>query len=185
MNLFQFLRYQLFRPLSFLQISFRGRWLVFFAFPLTLAGLCILPTLFFGVEVFIGDDGVVSNINSIIASLPGFFIAALAAVATFNKPEIDKELTPPIKIEISINDQMRPVSVTRRRLMCMLFSYLTFLSLFTSIFTTILLHIPTPLWVPDFALALCSGFYIFIMWHMLFVTLIGLYYLGERLHNST
>ena len=41
------------------------------------------------------SGGLLSNILTLLAVLPGFFIAALAAVATFNRPEMDEEMPAP------------------------------------------------------------------------------------------
>lgn len=75
-----------------------------------------------------GDHGIVQGVNGLLQILTGFYIASLAAVATFNKQSMDEVMPgePPIvdvrggKIE----------QLTRRRFVCSMFGYLAFISLF-------------------------------------------------------
>jgi hypothetical protein len=76
------------------------------------------------------SGGLLSNILTLLAVLPGFFIAALAAVATFNRPEMDEEMPAPCPtIAIYRGGKWLDVNLTRRTFLTYLFSYLSVLSL--------------------------------------------------------
>jgi hypothetical protein len=75
------------------------------------------------------SGGLLSNILTLLAALPGFFIAALAAVATFDRPEMDEEMPEPSPtIAIRREGQWLDVNLTRRTFLTYLFSYLSVLS---------------------------------------------------------
>ncbi|EOH0784192.1 hypothetical protein ACLKTY_000684 [Salmonella enterica subsp. enterica serovar Montevideo] len=83
------------------------------------------------------DNGFIKSIVSFISNLPGFYIAALAAIATFNRAEIDLPLISNERnasIEIKVTKENGKVVnseevLTRRLFLCMLFSFLTALSI--------------------------------------------------------
>ncbi|MCK1670190.1 hypothetical protein [Bradyrhizobium sp. 153] len=63
--------------------------------------------------------------------LTGFFIAALAAVATFGKQEMDDPMPgePPVRLEHTINTETYYENLSRRRFLSFLFGYMAFLTL--------------------------------------------------------
>lgn len=78
-----------------------------------------------------GDSGLLKSILGIISTLPGFYFAALAAVVTFDRPGMDRELPSPApEIDVKIQDKYEPVKLTLRQFLCYLFAYMTTLSLF-------------------------------------------------------
>ncbi|EOC0041980.1 hypothetical protein ACI0X2_004058, partial [Cronobacter turicensis] len=89
-------------------------------------------------KTIIEDGGVIKTIASFISNLPGFYIAALAAIATFNREQIDHPLindkgSPSIDVRVTkenghVVNTTEPL--TRRLFLCMLFAYLTALSIF-------------------------------------------------------
>lgn len=185
-NLVQFklITYQLTRPFSYLKIKHEDKWIYDWATPLIFTILTLVISYFFiPLKNIIGDGGLISELTSFVANLPGFFIAALAAVATFNKHDIDQLMANPPKIEILHHGSSLMVEMTRRRFLCVLFSYLTAISVFLVIGAKIGLaitisnqyHVATS-WI-GFSL------FIFIFWQMILATILGLYYLGERLHT--
>lgn len=78
-----------------------------------------------------GKDNLFGNLLSVIGTLPGFYFAALAAVATFDRPGMDNEIDGPgaPTIDVVVKGVSGPVVLTRRMLLTYLFSYLTTLSL--------------------------------------------------------
>ena len=46
----------------------------------------------------LGDGGLLTDMLGIIATLPGFYFAALAAVATFDRPGMDVEIPDPAPV---------------------------------------------------------------------------------------
>ncbi len=175
---------QLLSPFSYLTKFEHGAksWYNFW-YPLLFTVLTI-PFLF----VFIGQSSipsVIRDINNFIANLPGFFIAALAAIATFGNARIDDEIGGvKVKVLDSTGD-LKPLPVSRRRFLSSMFSYLTALSMFVVVATNIALRIhfeSTQLQhVVNF-----MGFtaFFFALWQLILTSLLGLYYLGERLHEA-
>lgn len=135
-------------------------------------------------------SGVFDRLLGFIQSLPGFYLAALAAVATFGRPDLDELMpgTPPTA-PILYHGKSRVVELTRRRFLSLLFSYLTALSI--AITLTLVVGLPV---VDQVRAALPSGFVaaarclvaapvLFFTSQLVVVTLWGLYYLGERMHT--
>lgn len=173
--------YQLGRPFSYYSIKHSDRYIYILWIPCILSLLTLCLMFFSDIEIFLGSNGIISKVNEIVSGLPGFFIAALAAVATFNKPEIDKELNPKLYVDLKISGVYQPTSISRRRLLCMLFSNLTAISLLITITTSILLKVTA-----SYPIALAGVFfYFFIIWQMITSTLIGLFYLGEKIHTPS
>jgi hypothetical protein len=76
-----------------------------------------------------GKEGLFAGIIQILVLLPGFFIAALAAVATFARPEMDEAMPAPAPtIMLNIGYECE-VELTRRMFLSYLFSYLSIASL--------------------------------------------------------
>lgn len=142
-----------------------------------------------GVNAF-HPGGVFDRLLSFVQSLPGFYLAALAAVATFNRPSLDQLMpgTPP-KAEIVYHGKVTTVELTRRRFLSLLFSYLTALSI--GITLALIVGLPVvdqvrnalPIAVLQSARALISFSIVMFVAQLIVITLWGLYYLGERMHT--
>lgn len=131
----------------------------------------------------------------LMSALSGFFVAALAAIATFSKESLDKVMagTPPtLRHGIYISE---PENLTRRRFMSLLFGYLAFCAF---IYTILLISAPlfgrileaaysslvkeSEFFYICKALMLIPAFiYCFLFFHIFTVTLLGLHYLSERM----
>ena len=143
-------------------------------------------------------DGLISGVSQIMTILPGFFIAALAAVATFNREEMDDPMPAPTPTTtIFRQGEWIEVVLTRRLFLTYLFSYLSILSLGTSIVCLALKlahpsavylfkNIYDPSWrswlkdISEFSLALIL---FYICASILVTTLHGIYFLTERMHQ--
>lgn len=128
-----------------------------------------------------GPSGIVTGVSSLIQVLVGFYVATLAAVATFPTSSLDEDTN-----RISLDGK----ALKRRRFLAYLFGYLALLSLF--LFVALLFR---PMihgllgQIDHFALQrvfrLAFVFvYQFVFWQMVFITLLGLYYLTDRIHRS-
>src|SRR5690554_2636924 len=97
----------LLRPFSYLFIEHRLKWKVDWLYPVVLATLSaalIVILRKWGPVPLYGNEGLIEKILGFVQVLPGFYIAALAAIATFNKLYIDKTMPAPApKIDIMIN----------------------------------------------------------------------------------
>lgn len=134
--------------------------------------------------------GLTQKILGFVQSLPGFYIAALAAIATFNKADIDFVMPSPApKLPVKIKGKLHEIDLTRRRFLCAMFAFLTAESLIIIILaiaaptvsdaiknvSPIFLH--TPFKTTFFCII------VFLMSQLLVCTFLGLYYLGYRLHQ--
>ncbi|WP_373949616.1 hypothetical protein [Vibrio pomeroyi] len=176
--------YQLTRPLSYLRIKHADKWVYDWLAPIVLTAVtCVIIYFFIPVSDVVKGSGLIDSINGFIGNLPGFFIAGLAAVATFNKHDIDQLMDNPPTIEIMHHGYPLMIEMTRRRFLCVLFSYLTAVSIFLVLCTKIALAITVPSeWFIPAAWVGIVGFF-FLLWQMILATVLGLYYLGERLHT--
>lgn len=183
----------LLRPLSYLSIKHKQKWRVDWLYPLVFAvvstGLLFYLKKFGNIPLY-ADGALISKILSFVQCLPGFYIAALAAIATFNKKDIDKTMPAPApKLDILVRDQTVTIELTRRRFLCSMFAFLTAESLILIVLAifgqAIYLPIKTSLSVQYHSWV--SAAYILVLlcvfWQMLITSFWGLFYLGDRLHQ--
>ena len=104
--------------------------------PLAITGAAILVYFLLPIKPRLsGDNGLLASAAQVLALVPGFFITALAAVATFNRPEMDETMPDPAPTSlISHRGRMVKIELTRRMFLSYLFSYLSVLAvlLFTA-----------------------------------------------------
>lgn len=187
------LLYDLLRPFSYLNVAYEGKWRLDWGIPALLALLSTAMigaiTLCYPVAVM-SDSGLIAKLLSLVQSLPGFYIAALAAIATFNRLDIDRTMpAPPPKIQIRIRGKNVAIDLTRRRYLCILLAFLTAESLclvIVAIFAISSAPALRELVGTDQRLWFKLGFlglYLLFFWQLLVVTFIGLFYLGDRIHQ--
>lgn len=192
--------YELARPFAFL--TAKGPTIRWYrdAVP---AGFALLATIVYivlpvGVRL-VGPDSVTTVMAPLFAGLPGFFIAALAAVATFQGGDLDRDLNG-TTIWIAVNGDGLDTPVTLRVFLCHLFAYLTFLSITAFLIcasVTLLaanadhlqtLATSTSTRGDDIALDVARGCFVFVMalltGSLLSCTSLGLYFLAERIHQE-
>ncbi|MCR1567024.1 hypothetical protein [Mixta sp.] len=183
--------HQLFRPFGYLSVKgVSGKFIYDWLIPLALTFLSM--GYFYGLTtpaLLLSNDGFFKNTISFISILPGFYIAALAAIATFNRKQIDDPLisdngTPYIYVK-GVKENGKPYrtkeDMTRRLFLCMLFSFLTA----ESILLIMLHNFAIPLLsnvVNPYCLIVYSFAFLLILWQLLVTTFFGLYYLGDRIH---
>ncbi|TLF46040.1 hypothetical protein FEI13_17275 [Halomonas urmiana] len=179
--------YQLTRPVSYLFIKHKDKYIYDWVVPsVTLAALSALS--YFMSFQLIDMYRFLAGVSGFLSSLPGFFVAALAAIATFNRLDIDKPMAGenPPKVETLINTQYRDVELSRRRFLCMLFSFLAVQSIVLSVVGLI----PESFGFYGDGKINVSGnvaysflaFYFFFAIQLLTATMHGMYYLGDRIH---
>lgn len=188
---------KLFSPLSYLRIKHEEKdWYDYkipfaVSFLLTIAYYCLANKI-----SLIETNGLLLQVNGLLQVLIGFYIAALAAVSTFSSPSIDEVMagSPPTLVE-KFRGQKITVELTRRRFVCYLFGYLALVSfvLFCVGMISILIGKPLHLWLltfwsSDVILGLKTAFvggYLFILMNIITTTLLGLYFLAVRFHQSS
>jgi len=175
---------QLFSPFSYLSKYDHGakHWYNFW-YPLFFTSATVL-FLFFVIDSS-EIPSLIKDINGFIGNLPGFFIAALAAIATFGNSRIDEEVS---GVKVKMRDssgEIKLLPVSRRRFLSSLFAYLTGVSLLIVVGTHIALRVHVENLVLQVVLD-WSGFsvFFFIVWQLILTSFLGLFYLGERLHEA-
>ncbi|MFM0013725.1 hypothetical protein [Paraburkholderia sediminicola] len=187
------LTYHLLRPFAYWTIRFEKKWRLDWGLPVLLAVLCVaLITIAAGQKpvMILGDSGLLSKLLSFVQSLPGFYIAALAAIATFNRIDIDRVMpAPPPRMNVQIRGHSVAIELTRRRFLCVLLAFLTAESLVLIMGAMLALVVGPSLKLTvseshqRVVLYACLAVYLVFFWQMLCVTFLGLFYLGERIHQ--
>lgn len=191
-------RYQFLRPIAFMTINGPGLGLYRLAGPLAATVMALVAYMLLPERIdLVGDKSAADYMAGFFATLPGFFIAALAATATFNGGDLDKEL-PGVTLAMVVNGDEDNVPISLRVFLCYLFAYLTVIS-FVGFFICVGAALIAPsvaTWAADFSevkllehtalvvsllfLALLA----FITASVVFCTIQGLYFLAERVHQT-
>jgi hypothetical protein len=140
----------------------------------------------------------VDKVGSLVQLMSAFYLAALAAVSTFDRKGLDdpvKNAGSPVTLKMLDADTGKPVprELTNRQFICYLFGYLSYMSLILFVISSIatvllesnidgaLVHFmqKTDLgWALD--AGLFAGFY-FLTWQLVVTSLFGIYVLADRL----
>lgn len=181
----------LFSPLSYLGIRHEAKYWADWVYPTAFSIASTFLLFQYGSPgVVTGDGGLLSKILIVCSVLPGFYIASLAAIATFNRPDIDELMPPPTpEITQKIGGKKNDVPLTRRRFLSHLFAFLCFESLsimIVCVFASLVGPNIADHFV-DAAIPYIKVGFVFIVllmfWQMLCGTLLGLYYFGDRLYR--
>ncbi|MGA4112647.1 hypothetical protein ACI2VH_16080 [Ralstonia nicotianae] len=185
--------YHLLRPFSYWTIKFNRKALLDWGYPFVAAALT--AAVVFGLSRYqhvtiFGDSGLIAKLISFVQNLPGFYIAALAAIATFNRVDIDRAMPAPTpKINIQLRGQTVAIELTRRRFLCALLAFLTAESLLLILSGILALVVAPsvkaaiPAQAQPWIVVASSTIYLVFFWQMLIVTFLGLFYLGDRIHQ--
>lgn len=184
---------QLLQPFGYLAIRHPYKWVVDWLYPLILS----LATVWLCAKA--GDlvgtvkaGSVLAMVLSFVQSLPGFYIAALAAIATFGRSDIDQILPEPTpRVLVKYRGKENLVDLTRRRFLAMLFAFLTGESLLIILVSIFLLAYGEPIFLLahngfEFGVyvgGLLIAIYFLLLYQMVLATFWGLYYLGYKLHE--
>lgn len=189
-----FLPTQLFRPLLYLKINHKTKMFYDWVLPLVLASLTLVLFYYFPNKPNIfGKNGYLEIIQSLVCLLIPFFIAALAAIATFHRPSMDQELDgDPATITVWDNIKQDYVSnpLTRRQFLSFLFGYLSFNSLMIflcSLFFFMFVNkenfsfFYTYKHISSYAFIFLHSF---VFWNLIVTTLIGLFFLTDNINRK-
>lgn len=194
--------WRLFVPLKYLRLHHPEKWLFDWALPLVVTIAVWAPLMAFGNEVAVfGEHGLVNSLHSILAILTGFFIAALAAVATFNGPNMDERIAGNDSVRLRHRTTYQNLEtgkketieeyedLTRRRFLCFMFGFLAYsgfilllVALFAEAFPAMFASAVPTGWLPVLkgAFLLVYGFAFF---QLVIITFLGLFYLTDRIHR--
>lgn len=185
---------QMLQPFSYLAIRHPDKWKIDWLYPLFFSLVCTALSISSGWATDIyRASGPVSLLLGFLQCLPGFYIAALAAIATFGRTDIDNllpEPTPTVKIS-KLGEEV-PVKLTRRRFLAMLFSFLTCESIGLVIFSVFYISCGAVIsdWTFDgffvgrYVVVMLAFLYYVLLLQLLIATFWGLYYLGFKLHEG-
>lgn len=187
------LLYQLSRPLAYLWIKekSKNKIVIDWCLPIVVSSLVVFLYYILPLKTaIVGKDGLLTTMQGFLQIMPGFYLAALAAISTFNKVDLDYKLpTPSPSITIKEKGVDVVIELTRRRFLNYLFCYLTFISIalyVVIIFTNGIAH-NFVLISELYLIGLRGGFIFFFLlffFQMILVTTFGLYQLCERIHQS-
>lgn len=183
---------RLLRPINFLKIKTYDIWWYKFWYPLFFTILFYSYIIIFNmyscksINLF-GDNSLVSYFLSIIQILTGFYIAALAAVATFGKGNLDETIkNGGATLTSSQNGKTKPRELTRRHFLSYLFGYLAFISICLS-FAIIVFQVCNPAYL-FCGMARCAilyfSFFIFLFFfgQAIILTMLGIFFLCDRIN---
>ena len=181
----------IFKPLRYLAIKVEGgsKFKVDIVTPFVVGLIISLVFLYlkFKHQIDLFDNSsLIQSITGLVQTLPGFYIAALAAIATFPSTSMNNpmpEPTPYIKFPNNDDDLLN-----RRRFLCYMFAYLAYISIVALFITSIaifmygndLLKVPSILYFFAYFFV-CLVIY-FLIIQIALLTFVGLWYLGERIH---
>ena len=140
--------------------------------------------------VMVGPGGLITVITGLLQILIGFYVAALAAVATFDRPTMDQPVDGD-PMMLTVRRQGPPVEIylSRRRFLSYLFGYLAWLSLalyFSGALVNLLadnLRTILPPAIQELAEAAFLLVYLLLTLNLLITTMLGLHYLSDRIHR--
>jgi len=183
--------YQLLRPFAYIFIHHPVKRIVDWYMPAALLMISIVFIAPFRSDMNVwATDGIVATAQGLVQGLPGFYIAALAAVATFGQQgsSLDNIIPAPTPtLQTRFAGAWIEMKLSRRRFLCLLFAYLTSISIVLSLFASYAraVAVPARKALPAVAVDVCSwialGVYLLFLFQIVIVTLWGLYYLGDRL----
>lgn len=170
-------------PVDYLMISHSEKRWFDFVLPLLAAAVMVVIINFLPKHIsFIGKDSLVSLVNGILQILSGFYIASMAAVATFQKPGMDEVMT-------GIPPKLRGKKLTRRKFLTYLFGYLAFISIVMYFFGGALqltsssikeMHFASMSWVKNASLFI----YLSIVCNILSTTALGMFFMIDKMHEE-
>lgn len=181
------------RSLNYLRVNhgyaLRYNWI----YPLVLGGATALGILQLVSAISLFEaDGFVRSFTPVLSILAPFYIAALAAVATFSgNPSVDRpfNMSQPVLLKV-IGDggDWENIDITPRHFLSLLFGYCTSLSillLFASIFAPFIAKLAefAPCDWASFLLSIVFVVFVFLLSQLILGTLLGVYYLADRIHR--
>lgn len=171
---------KLLKPLIYLKIKHEQKRFIDFYVPSLIGAIALLLIDISPVPInIIGQGSLVAHVNGLLQMLIGFFVASLAAVATFQRDGMDEVMQGEAPL---LNDE----EVTRRQYICYMFGYLAFVSLGVY-FVTGIVDLSLGAWaiifgtwytiVKWFALYL----YLVVVANIFITTLLALHFLTDRI----
>lgn len=182
---------RLFRPLDYARIKHPAKTKYDIFIPLSLAvfGTAILMWLPKTPNI-IGTKGLIEIFSGLLQILTGFYIASLAAIATFNKDGMDETMAgDPPTLTVSYRGKIKIDKLTRRRFLCLMFGYLALMSIFIYFLGqgTQLFADNAKILIPSKYFYWCKwsfvSIYLFFALNLIVTTLLSLFYMVDHIHR--
>lgn len=177
-------------PVSYLRIRHPRKWLADWLLPLTLAAISTVTVAYLARPGAIaGPSGLIDRLSLACSILPGFYIASLAAIATFNRPDIDEIMPAPTPtLLVAMHGSEKVLDLTRRRFLAYLFGFLCWESLLLLVYCVFAGVVAAGVMqhLGKFASFGRIGFLavaFLLFWQLICATCLGLYYLADRLNR--
>lgn len=181
---------KLFKPLDYIRIKHAEKLWFDAVLPAILAIVCAACLYALPKPVaLIGKDGIISLVNGILQILSGFYIASMAAVATFQKEGMDDKMEGiPPKIKVKKRGKKVDKLLSRREFLTYLFGYLAFMSIlmyFVGGFVQLtsgniaILTAGMAAWFKYVFVAL----YMFAVFNILCTTILGMHFMIDKIHR--
>ncbi|MCL9676579.1 hypothetical protein L2096_10125 [Acinetobacter sp. ACZLY 512] len=192
----------IFKPLNYLSIRWDNGLInktrFDFIVPLLVAIILSAIMTFLWFEIGTKNSNIFTNdltyyLICFLQTMPGFYIAALAAISTINSTTMDQPMAgdPPKEKYIEYNPyKVFWIEMNRRRFLARLFSYLTFISIVLFCFLLIIrFSYSLEIKVSSLSVVYIVYFFscvvvIFSLVQLIMMTFLSLYYLGERVHKN-
>tara|TARA_Y100000296_G_scaffold77626_1_gene99406 strand:+ start:1535 stop:2152 length:618 start_codon:yes stop_codon:yes gene_type:complete len=179
--------FKLLSPLAYLKIHHPQKRVVDFLLPTIFSALVTFILVYFSDNlVILEKDGVVESFSKLVQFLTAFYVAALAAIATFPSKNMD---VPTDGTSLKLNNRV----LTRRQFLSYMFGFLS-IEGFTVIFLSqiaILMHDPiaqleSVIGDGGYEILRIASVFIFNLSiaSLLFTTLYAVYYLTEKIHET-
>lgn len=170
-------------PIDYLMISHNEKKWFDFLLPVIASFIIVLIINLLPKNIsLIGKDSLVSLVNGILQILSGFYIASMAAVATFQKKGMDS-------IMDGVPPRLRGKKLTRRRFLTYLFGYLAFISIMlyfvggaVQLTSTSIkeFHLSQFGWLKN----ICLFIYLTFVCNILSTTALGMFFMIDKMHEE-
>lgn len=133
---------------------------------------------------------IVKNILIFLQLVPGFYITALATIATMNKKLLEEPTIPELTLESYENGLLKTRVLTRRRFLCFLLGYLCYLSIVLLVSSIIGINLNPIYFLKEYSTIYiigkicCMFIFVFFFSQLLLLTFLGLHYLSIILQTK-
>ncbi|MGE6454450.1 hypothetical protein ACQKC5_18890 [Shewanella baltica] len=174
---------KLLKPMGYIRIRHSEKYWFDLFIPALLAVL--IATIIFILPkpiILLGKDSLIGLVNGILQILSGFYIASMAAVATFQKEGMDEYM-------VGAPPKLKGQSLTRRNFLTYLFGYLAFMSIlmyFVGGFIQ-LSALNISFWIVDLHSSvkfILVTAYLFVICNILTTTVLGMHFLIDKIHRE-
>lgn len=183
---------KLFTPLKYLRIKHAGKKLFDWILPATIAAALTCTHILIPEKTpLTSEGGILDSVTGLLQILSGFYIAALAAVATFDRDIMDRLMpgVPPTIREIR-HSKRQDVPLSMRRFLCYLLGYLAYMSIalyLAGSLAPLMKQYCSDITNAKLALGLkhvVQFIYAFFVIQLLTCTILALYFLSDRIHRD-